>query len=478
MNSAPKPELIPLCVDLDGTLVKTDTLLEAALALLRDDPLCALLFPLWLLRGRAYFKRRIAERSPLEAASLPYNQELLELLRAARRSGRRLVLATASDEILARKVADHLGCFNEVVASDGRRNLKGRAKREELEARFGARGYEYAGDSRADLPVWEGAQRAIRVDAAGGLSAATGEQGWLQRPLAPAAPARTAFALLRACRPRQWVKNVLLFVPIITAHKLGSPVMVGKALLAFLAFGLCASANYLLNDLVDLAADRRHETKRFRPLASGELPIAWGVAAIPAVFAGGLLCASLTSPGFVAYLAAYLGCALFYSAYLKQVVLADVLLLAALYDLRIMAGGAAAGVPISQWLLGFSMFLFLSLALVKRYSELRALRLKNGAGSRGYLTGDLELLVALGTGSGYVSVLVLALYLNSPEVRALYSRPHLLWLMCPVFLYWISRVWLLAHRGDIHEDPVVFALEDKVSYLAGLITVAVMMAAL
>jgi len=477
MNSAPQPELLPLCVDLDGTLVQTDTLLESALALLRRNIFYVAAFALWLLRGRACLKRRIAERSSLDVTLLPYNQGVLALLRQESARGRHLVLATAADRLIAEKVAAHLGCFNEVLASDGSLNLKGRAKLRALEARFGQRGFQYAGNSRADLPLWSASDDPVVVGASPSLVFRLG--GARVIGVAPTLGQRVAL-LLKAMRFKQWVKNILLFVPLITAHKWASGHMVGKALLCFLAFGLCASSNYLLNDLFDLAADRQHARKRFRPFASGLLPIHWGLIAMPLTFAAGIACAILTSSGFLIYLGVYMVCAIFYSARLKREVLADVLLLAALYDLRIMAGGAAAGVPISEWLLAFSMFLFLSLALVKRYSELSAVRARNGSADsgRGYRTGDLELLLALGTGSGYLSVLVLALYVNSPEVRALYLRPHLLWLMCPVFLYWISRVWLLAHRGEVDEDPVVFALEDKVSYLAGAVTAAVMLAAM
>lgn len=477
MNFAPKSELLPLCVDLDGTLVRTDTLLESALALLRRNFFYAAAFALWLLRGRAYLKRRIAERNSLDVTLLPYNEGVLALLREESARGRRLVLATAADRLTAEKVAAHLGCFHEVLASDEGVNLKGRAKLRALEARFGQRGFQYVGNSRADLPLWSASDDPVVVGASPALAFRLGGA----RVIGVASTlGERALLLLKALRPKQWVKNILLFVPLVTAHQWNSGAMVGKALLSFLAFGLCASSNYLLNDLFDLAADRQHEKKRFRPFASGLLPIHWGLIAMPLALVAGIACALLTLAGFLIYLGVYLACAVFYSARLKREVLADVLLLAALYDLRIMAGGAAVGVPISEWLLAFSMFLFLSLALVKRYSELNAVRARDGSANsgRGYRTGDLELLLALGTGSGYLSVLVLALYVNSPEVRALYSRPHLLWLMCPVFLYWISRVWLLAHRGEMDEDPVIFALEDKMSYLAGAAAAAVMLAAL
>jgi len=468
---------LPICVDLDGTLVKTDTLIESSLALLHRNWFYLLLFPWWLLRGRALLKRRIAERTPLNVASLPYNEELLSLLQGERKKGRRLVLATAADQIIASRIADHLGCFAEVLASNGSRNLKGAAKLRVLEKRFGAKGFDYAGNSRADVAVWRGSNRAIVVAPSSSLAAHLPED----RIVVGRAPTFRArlLALIAALRMHQWAKNILLFLPMVTAHNL-APHIIGKAALAFGSFSLFASANYLINDLLDLAADRNHERKRFRPFASGELPLGWALAGIPLALAAGTACALLTTSAFVAYLAVYLACAILYSVRIKRIVLADVLLLAALYDIRIMAGGSAVDIPISQWLLGFSMFLFLSLAFVKRYSELRAVRLRNGDGSpgRGYVRGDLELLLPFGIGSGYLSVLVLALYLNSPEVRVLYFRPQVLWLTCPVLLYWISRIWMMAYRGEMDEDPVLFAVTDKVSYAAGLIIGAIMLWAL
>lgn len=466
-------EAVPLCVDLDGTLVKTDTLYEAVLALLRRNLLYLLVLPFWLLRGRAYLKGRIAVLVTLDAGTLPYNEALVVLLREQRASGRRLVLASAADAAIAHRIAAHVDCFHEVIATGGDTNLKGRAKLEALEQRFGRRGFDYVGDSPVDVPIWEGARRGLVAAPSGQI---------LEYPAG--LQARTSIArrlrlFARATRVPQWVKNLLLFVPVITAHKLSFPILANAAW-AFLAFSLCASANYILNDLMDLTADRLHPVKRLRPFASGNLPLVWGLVLMPLMLVAGMACALQTTTGFLVYLAVYLVCSVLYSARLKRVPLLDVLVLAALYVMRIMAGGQATDLPISQWLLAFSMFLFLSLALAKRHSELGRLRRDNAKPThgRGYLSEDLELLLSMGTGAGYLSVLILALYVNSPEVRSLYLRPHLLWLMCPVFLYWIGRVWLLAHRGQMDEDPVLFAVKDKVSYFAGLITLAIMAAAL
>lgn len=288
-----------------------------------------------------------------------------------------------------------------------------------------------------------------------------------------------ASVLLRALRAHQWVKNLLVFVPLLMAHRVFDVGALRAAALAFAAWSLCASGVYLLNDLLDLAADRAHPTKRARPLAAGAISRRTVYFLAPALVLAGLAAAFLLLPaGFGLMLALYLALTTIYSAWLKRLALVDVMVLAGLYTLRVLSGGYATGVPVSPWLLAFSMFLFLSLAFVKRYTELRA----NGGGAgfsrRGYTRDDMELLKSFGAASGYLSVLVLALYINqSREVTQLYRRPELLWLAGPCLLYWVTRVWLLAHRGELHEDPVVFTVRDPASYLVGALIAALIVAA-
>jgi 4-hydroxybenzoate polyprenyltransferase len=435
--------------------------------LLKERPFYILALPFWLLRGRAYMKQQIASRTDLNPATLPYHQAFLEYLRTEKRKGRRIVLATAADHRLAQRVAQHLGLFSEVVASNGEKNLRGKNKVEALAERFGKRGFDYAGNSSVDLPVWQASRQAIVVNA----SARLAEQA---RQIAEVShvfnqPGSFARSLLKSMRPHQWVKNLIIFVPLLTSHRFVESKLVGDAILAFIAFSLCASGVYVLNDLLDLDSDRHHATKKHRPFASGELPLPVGLAVAPAVLVMSVGLAILLSWKFVAVLAGYFLITTSYSWRLKQVALLDVFFLAGLYTIRLVAGHVATVIEFSFWLLAFSMFMFLSLALVKRFTELKALRMLNKSSSRGrgYAADDLELVAMLGIASGFMSILVMALYVNSPEVSRLYKYPTLLLLICPLLLYWISRVWLIAHRGRMHEDPIVFALKDGVSYLAG-----------
>ncbi len=465
--------LRPLCVDLDGTLLRTDLLWESVARLAKAAPWLLVMLPVWAARGRAHLKRQLSERVALDAATLPFHPTFLEYLRTEKRRGRRLFLVTASDEKLAAAVAAHCGFFDDVIASDGRTNLRGAAKAATLVARFGERGYDYAGDSSVDVPVWARAAGSIVVGNDRGLKRAASAEA----PLCAEFSGRSHLArsLVRVLRPHQWVKNLIVLVPLITSHQLARRGPLEAGCLAFAAFCLCASGVYVLNDLLDVEADRRHATKRRRPFAAGDLPLAWAFGLGPLLLALGLTAAAALSLAFAGMVLLYVLLAFAYAWQLKKVVLVDVFVLTALYTIRLVAGHVATGVEFSEWLLAFSMFIFLSLALVKRHQEVQRLRgvAAESVAGRGYTRRDLELLTPLGTASGYLSILILALYVTSEKVRLLYHRPILLLLICPLMLYWISRVWLVTHRGEMNDDPVVFALQDKVSYLVGLLSLAI-----
>lgn len=460
----------PLFVDLDGTLLATDLLWESVLELIRNRPTAALRLPFWLLRGRAYLKRRVAEQVELAVATLPYRAEVVSQLRAEHEAGRAIVLATAAEQTLAEAVADHLGFFSGVIASDGVRNLKGAAKLAAIREWAGPGvPFEYIGDSTADLPIWAEAERAIAVNPGRSLLEQARRRGIATEVIAT--PHGLLRPILRAVRPHQWAKNVLLFVPIITAHRVTDPVVLGQAMAAFLAFSLAASSGYLFNDLLDLKSDRRHKSKHRRPIASGRLPIPTAIGLFAAMLAGSLGVAAALTPAFLGMVVLYLGLTTAYSLYFKRKLLVDVICLGGLYTLRILAGGVATSIVISTWLLAFSMFLFLSLAFVKRYTEIDGVPETDGkakVSGRGYMPGDLDMVRSIGTSCGGLAVLVVGLYINSPDVTVLYRHPKLLWLTCPVILYWISRIWFLAQRREMPHDPVVFALGDRISYLAGL----------
>lgn len=469
---------IPLCVDLDGTLVKTDTLLEAVLVLLKRNPLALLMLPLWLLRGRAHLKRQVASAAPLDPVSLPYNTEFLSYLYRCRSEGRRLILVTAADRLIADKITAHLGLFSEVFASNGSTNLKGKAKLELLVGRYGEQQFDYAGNSKPDLKIWAASRQSVLVRLPPAVSRNLRR---LNKPVVAefAPPGHTIRSLRKALRVHQWVKNGLVFVPPMLAHRF-SLTSLATSFLGFLAFSLTASTVYLLNDLLDLSADRVHPTKKFRPFAAGDLPLWLGVALIPLfslVTAG--LCWFLSS-GFDLLLLIYAAVSLGYCFYFKRKLVLDVIVLAGLYTIRLLAGGALQHVFLSQWLLGFAMFIFLSLALEKRVIELRQGRLdeKDSSRGRGYLSGDLELLSAAGISAGLMSVMILALYMNSPEVARLYRNPQWLWLICPLIVYWTTRSWVLARRGSVNDDPVVFALRDRASYAVGFCAVVLFLISL
>lgn len=469
---------LPLCVDLDGTLVRTDVLVESIFALLKQNFIYVLFLPLWLLKGKAYFKQQIADRVELDVELLPYHGEFLDYLKQQKALGRNLVLATASNLKYAEQIALHLGLFETVLASDKQTNLSGRRKCQRLVETFGERGFDYAGNAKVDLVIWSHAEGVILVAPEAGVQEQAERLGRTKK-IFPGQQASVS-TYIKAMRLHQWVKNLLIFVPLALSHQIHDLTLLAQAILGFIAFGLCASSVYLLNDLLDLPADRRHPSKRERPLAAGNLSIKHGVVLIPALLLISFTIALGLPVEFLAVLALYFFVTLAYSVWFKQAALVDVLVLAALYTLRIIAGTAAAGVDYSFWLLAFAMFLFLSLALVKRYSELLAQPKDNSEflHGRGYSVGDLDILSQFGSSSGYMAVLVLAFYINSSEVRLLYAYPEAIWMLCPILLYWISRVWLLTRRGEMHEDPVVFAIQDVRSRWLALITLAILWAGL
>ncbi len=468
---------IPLCVDLDGTLIKTDLLPEATLALLKQKPLSIWRLPLWLMQGRAHLKCELAQHAKINPGLLPYNEPFLAYLREQHAKGRPLVLATASPEPFAQNIARHLGLFQQVIATTDSENLKGKKKARRLCKDFGERGFDYAGDSTADLAVWARARQALLVNPSLVLkqraSAITTVSHVFKRDYS------RIVALLRALRPYQWSKNMLLFMPLLAAHHWDKPDMITAMMVAFSAFSLCASSVYLLNDLLDLPADRQHPRKRFRPFAAGQLPITRGLGLIVLLLVTAFILAALLPDRFIVVLGGYYILTLAYSLLLKRMVLVDVLLLAGFYTLRIIAGAAAITVVLSFWMLAFSMFLFLSLALVKRYDELRMVASQGQTHTRGrnYHVDDLDLLQNLGGSSGYLSVLVLALYINDPMSQQFYQYPNRLWSLCPILLFWISHVWFKVHRGQLQDDPVLFALRDKLSMMLAIIIIVVIWAA-
>lgn len=459
---------IPLIVDLDGTLIHTDMLHESAIRLFRDHPFDTLQIPFWLSEGKAHLKEKLAGRANIDPSSLPYNDELLHWLKEQKQEGRQLILCTASDASYAHSIAEYLGCFDAVMASEGKTNLAGDNKAKALLERFGESGFDYVGNSTTDLPIWKHSNKAIVVNASPQVeekaaSCATVE---LKFP----APETTLKTWTKVLRVHQWLKNLLIFIPLITAHQFGHLDSWLTGIIAFFSFSFCASSVYIVNDLLDLESDRLHPRKRKRPFASGHVPAWKGVILAPVVFGMSVILAMLVGGPFLSWLMIYFVITCAYSLGLKRQILADCLTLAILYTLRVTAGAAAAGLDLTFWLLSFSVFLFLSLAFVKRYAELvEQIQLgKPKVHGRGYYTSDTPIVQMMGISSGYTAVLVLALYLNSDAVLELYKTPELVWGAVIIMLYWISRMWMQAHRGNMHDDPVIFAVKDKWSIFAGL----------
>ncbi|NOU35723.1 MAG: UbiA family prenyltransferase [Kiritimatiellaceae bacterium] len=474
MNEASISSSRPLCVDLDGTLVKTDTFAQALLLLIRTRPVTFFATLRRVSAGLAAFKRSVAQEVQLDPAALPFHSGLLAFLKSEHGKGRKLILATASDEIPARAVASHLGFFTDVMASDGIINLKAERKRDALIARFGEKGFDYAGNATDDLPVWESAAGIIAVNPCAKVRRALKNRS---AQIFEDRPARLK-VWLKALRVHQWTKNILVFLPMLLAHELTTPALYLKATLAFFAFSFAASAIYIFNDLFDLHADQHHPRKKNRPFAAGNLSLLAAAIAAPVLVLAALATARMLPVAFTGVLLIYLVITTLYSWRLKQLALLDVMTLAGLYSIRILAGTAAYGVETSTWLIAFSIFLFFSLALVKRYAELRELSQGNSeavrARGRGYCKNDLPLLAGFGAGSGCVSVLVFALYINSDKVVQFYKHPAALWLLCPLLLYWIARVWLLASRGELSDDPLDFAARDPQTWLIGALSAAVL----
>lgn len=471
--SSPEVTDPPLCVDLDGTLVKSDTLYDSLLILAKSKPDQLLHVPQWVLGGKANLKARVGAEVSLDVTRLPYNKPLLEYLIAEHRKGRELYLTTGADTALAERVSAYLRIFRGVLASNGKTNLTGGNKLGELKRLFGATGFSYIGNAAPDLELLSHAREAM---VANPNVALTSQLRLRKVPIAKRFQDRPPMwrVLRKAIRLHQWSKNVLIFAPFLLSHDF-RPHTILSALVAFFCFSFCASSTYIVNDLLDIEADRHHPKKRFRPFAAGDLSVLHGVALASVLMLMAVMGVLFLPKLFALMLLLYTVTTLAYSFLLKRVALVDVLLLSGLYTWRMLAGGAATTTPISAWLAAFSLFLFLSLAMVKRFSELENLREKGAtpANGRGYQIADIEQLRAFGTASAYAAVVVFSLYISRSEVTVLYRHPERMWLIAPLMILWVSRVWLLASRGELDEDPVIFATRDRMSLFLGLVVLVI-----
>jgi 4-hydroxybenzoate polyprenyltransferase len=431
-----------------------------------------------LLRGKAAFKAYITSHVSLDVAHLPYNRKLVQFLHEERAEGRSIYLVTGADVRLGQRVAAHLGLFSGVLGSDGSVNLTGNKKLARLLSEFGSEAFDYVGNDVPDLPLLAQATETMVANPSFRLR--------LRLRARKIHPARTfiehdhpLWSIFRAIRPHQWAKNLLIFLPLLLAHVI-APNRLLSALLAFFCFGLTASSAYIVNDMLDIEADRRHAQKRLRPFAAGDLSPFTGLGVVAFFLLLAFSGARFLPVAFLGWLLVYLGTTLAYTWYLKRIALVDVLVLSGLYTLRLLAGSAATQSHISHWLAGFSVFLFFSLAIVKRFAELQNLRTtglqpRNG---RGYLVTDIDQLRSFGTASAFAAVVVFAIYISGSDVTILYRHEELLWLIMPLMILWLCRIWLLASRGELNEDPLVFALTDRMSLLIGVAVAAIALLAI
>lgn len=461
---------IPLVLDLDGTVVRGNLLVETALAFVRKHPLQIFMLLLWLFRGRAALKQQLAMRAEVDVEALPLNHDLIAYAAEQAGKGRQIFIATAADRAIADKVAQRIPFVSGVIASDGRINLKGTAKARALRERFPA-GFDYAGDARADLSVWKAARSAVVVEASSAVATKARRVADVTRVF-PRQPLWKS--LIRSLRPHQWAKNALVFVPLVLSGKLSDPAALAATGIAFMAMNIVASATYLINDLVDLADDRRHWSKRERPLASGRLPLLAGLVMVPVGLGAGFGLAALSGVAVTAGLLLYVACTLAYSLGIKRLPILDGFMLAWLFTVRLGVGILASGAAPSPWLLVFSMFLFASLSFAKRHTEVATVLERGGTDvrGRGYRTVDLPLILAIGVATGMCAVLILVLYIIDDAFRqSFYGNAAWLWGFPAVLFLFISRVWLMCQRGQMDDDPVAFAVKDRPSLaLAGVLT--------
>ncbi len=468
----------PLIVDVDGTLIRSDLLFEASLQLVGSQPWNSWKLVAWLTGGKASLKKTLAETADPHIATIPLRAETVAAIEDARAAGRPVWLASASDERWVEQIAERIGGVDGVMGSDGVTNLSGSKKASALVERFGPKGFDYIGDHMVDIPIWEAARRPIVIAQTGRLERVVKRR--FPDAVIIARPRTPTRAYFKSMRPYQWTKNALVFLPAIAGHSVGDIAVLMAAVMAFFAFSFAASSAYIINDLLDLPGDRDHHRKCKRPFAAADISIPSGIVMAIGLMALAISIACLLPLEFLGILICYVLATLGYSLVLKRHMLIDVITLGGLYTVRVLGGIAATGEEKSKWLLMFCLFFFLSLAIVKRCSELVARRDagKSAPPGRGYAINDLAMLLPLGAAAGYASVMVVMLYLSSPQILSLYTHPLRMWLICPLMIYWISRALMLSNRGEMHDDPIIFALTDKVSWLTGAVAAVIIAVAI
>ncbi len=471
----PQQPLPPLCVDLDGTLIKTNSLFEALLIALKKNPLRV--FPLVgaCFQSKAHVKHLLGEYIKDEPHSWLYNEELIAFLRDEHSKERTLILATASDHAIATSIAQELGIFDEVIASTVFAPVNASTKYKVLQQRFGKTSFSYAGNSHADLSVWNIAASAVLVHTPKRIASLVQKSCRVEAEF-PLPETRTLKNIIREIRIHQWLKNLLLFIPPIMAHQIHHPYIFLQTTAGFFSFSFLASSMYIMNDLLDMHADRTHETKRMRPIALGTISAQDAIKiALLLVSASIALALFILPPAFLFVLLAYIVINALYSLRLKKVPYIDITVLASLYVLRIIAGGAATNIPTSVWLFFFAGCFFFYLASLKRVIELLHLKQPQDiAPGRGYRKQDTAFLIRLGVAFSILSLVILGMYVGSTNVTHLYARPYLLLALLPLLALWMIRMWHLALAKKLPDDPVLFTSKDAISYGIGVAIIAVL----
>ncbi len=477
--SIKKSKQIALFVDLDGTLITGDTLHQSVILLIKRYPLKIFSLFCWITKGRAFLKYKVAQLIIPEPSLLQYKKDVIGYINKEKNNGRDVYLLSAANKKIAESVAGYLGIFKKVYGSTAKINLLGKEKLKRIRNIVGNNQFEYMGDSKNDIPIWSATSSGAAIDPNRGLKKRIRKFDNIK--MINTMKKKAIFkSIIKEIRIHQWAKNLLLFLPIIMAHQFTETKIVISVFWAFISFSFCASAMYVLNDLLDIETDIAHPSKQHRPLASGEMSIKLGVfLIIGLIIISFSIVVSTLSTSFLIILIIYIMLTTAYSFILKQIMLIDVIVLGGLYTLRIGAGSVASGVGVSSWLLVFSMFFFLSLAFMKRYADLILMRENNKGkiAGRDYHLEDLDLVQKSGITSGFVAMLVLALYINSAHVIGLYKSPILIWFTVPVLLYWLMRMWMVTNRGKMTEDPIIFALRDKITYISMFIIVVIMLLA-
>jgi len=463
----------PICVDLDGTLMRTDSFVEMLISFVRSNPFRLIKVAYFLIsRGKGYTKSKLAENTGVSEKLLPFHSEFLKFLIDQKKQNRRLILTTGSSEIFAKKVSDHLGIFDQVIASTSKINMIGKKKLKAVHSLLGGKPFAYAGNSHQDIPLWLAAEEQFFVNTPARIKRKVlKKKNRLKQEFKSVPFSLSNF--FKAIRIHQWTKNLLIFVPLITAHSFDLDSF-KICFLSFLAFGLCASSSYIFNDILDIQFDRLSKSKSARPFANGEFSIKFGVLLIILLFVGAIAFSTLVSINLGYLLLIYFLSSVLYSVYFKPFAIVDLIFLASFFTFRVFVGIVVLEVSFSIWLINFCFLTFFGLAACKRYTEIS----RNGKSKlpgRNYEFSDQTFLMNLGLASCFTALVIFLLFIDHLNLTDTYSNPQFLWGIFPILLFWFSRIWWLNVKDKLDEDPLIFAIRDIPSILVAVLCIGFML---